>query len=431
MRDATERVVGAAHILRAQFAGLPLPYAVIERGPVVADPAMFGPVMSRLARAARWRGIARLAVMPYWELTAGAAVRATLDELGWRSVQKMSGAHAATLRLALGRERSTRADGAAEDPDGSAALDTIFAGSEFRKLRQQYRYAERAGVRARRGTAADLPRFVALYRELDETSRACTRNPTRGSTRWRRSTSEPNGSVGLFFTEHESDTVAGALTIRHGRLVTLYLAASARAPRKFSKMVTCLVAAVAWAQRDRLRLRPGRRADDRRHRREAAVDRAVQARLLDDALRPDRRARALAVGRDSLPAGIAVCAASWRFLRPARLEPAVNLLVALAHVRLGEAAPDRRARSLAPPRHLAAPERGRRAQRRGQRLRREIRASQPVSPSATISGTPPTGTAITGRPSAIASSKPTGSPSVRELQSTASSSAMIVSGSLR
>ena len=55
--------------------------------------------------------------------------------------------------------------------------------------------------------------------------------------------------MGLFFTEHESETVAGALTIRHGRLVTLYLAASARAPRKFSKMVTCLVAAVAWAQR--------------------------------------------------------------------------------------------------------------------------------------------------------------------------------------
>ena len=48
VRDATERVVGAAHILRAQFAGLPLPYAVIERGPVVADSAMFGPVMSRL-----------------------------------------------------------------------------------------------------------------------------------------------------------------------------------------------------------------------------------------------------------------------------------------------------------------------------------------------------------------------------------------------
>ena len=58
-----------------------------------------------------------------------------------------------------------------------------------------------------------------------------------------------NGSVGLFFTEHAGETVAGALTIRHGRLVTLYLAASSREPRKYSKMVTCLVAAIDWARR--------------------------------------------------------------------------------------------------------------------------------------------------------------------------------------
>ena len=68
VRDGAGEVVGAAHVLRAQIAGLPLPYAVIERGPVVADAAMFGPVLSRLTRAARWRGIARLAVMPYWDL---------------------------------------------------------------------------------------------------------------------------------------------------------------------------------------------------------------------------------------------------------------------------------------------------------------------------------------------------------------------------
>ena len=246
VRDATERVVGAAHILRAQIAGLPLPYAVIERGPVVADPAMFGPVVSRLARAARWRGIARLAVMPYWDLTSGAAVRTTLDGQGWRSVQKMSGAHAATLRLALGGAHAGAA--ADEDLDASAALDAIFAGSEFRKLRQQYRYAERAGARARRGTAADLPRFVALYRDLMREQGLHAK-----SDAWFDALAAldfgANGSVGLFFTEHENATVAGALTIRHGRLVTLYLSASSRAPRKFSKMVTCLVAAVAWAHR--------------------------------------------------------------------------------------------------------------------------------------------------------------------------------------
>ncbi len=246
VRDATARVIGSAHILRAQFAGLPLPYAVIERGPVVADPALFGPVLSRIARAARWRGIARLAVMPYWDLTTGEAVLASLDELGWRSVQKMSGAHAATLRLAL--EPGVGAAAVADDRDGSAALDTIFAGSEYRKLRQQYRLAERAGARARRGTVADLPRFVALYRQLMD------QQGLRAKTfSWFDALAAldfgPDGSVGLFFTEHEAETVAGALAIRHGRLVTLYLAASSRAPRKYSKMVTCLVAAVAWAQR--------------------------------------------------------------------------------------------------------------------------------------------------------------------------------------
>jgi lipid II:glycine glycyltransferase (peptidoglycan interpeptide bridge formation enzyme) len=244
VRDATARVVGAAHILRARFAGLPLPYAVIERGPVVADAAMFGPVMSRLARAARWRGIARLAVMPYWDLSTGEAVRATLDGLGWRSVQKMSGAHAATLRLALG---GASAD---DDSDGSGVLDTIFAGSDFRKLRQQYRYAERAGVRARRGTVADLPRFVALYRDLMGEQGLHAK-----SDAWFQELAAldfgPNGSVGLFFTEHEDEIVGGALTIRHGRLVTLYLSASTRAPRKYSKLVTSMVAAVAWARQMR------------------------------------------------------------------------------------------------------------------------------------------------------------------------------------
>ncbi len=248
VRDATDRVVGAAHVLRAQFAGLPLPYAVIERGPVVADPSMFGPVMRRLARAARWRGIARLAVMPYWELAAGEAVRATLDGLGWQSVQKMSGAHAATLRLALAGAGNAKSEDSDADPHGSAALDTIFAGSDFRKLRREYRLAERCGARARRGTAEDLPRFVALYRELMNEQGLHAK-----SDAWFDALAAlefgPNGSVGLFFTELEGDVVAGALTIRHGRLVTLYLAASARAPRKFSKMVISLVAAVAWARR--------------------------------------------------------------------------------------------------------------------------------------------------------------------------------------
>ena len=60
--------------------------------------------------------------------------------------------------------------------------------------------------------------------------------------------------MGLFFTEQAGAPVAVALTIQHGRLVTLLLAASARAPQepapfqKFGKMVPALVAAVEWAR---------------------------------------------------------------------------------------------------------------------------------------------------------------------------------------
>ena len=243
VRDGAGEVVGAAHVLRAQIAGLPLPYAVIERGPVVADAAMFGPVLRRLTRAARWRGIARLAVMPYWDLRvaadagagagAGEMIGATLAAQGWRSVQTAAGAHAATLRLALG--------GRAPGPDA------IFEGGDFKKLRQEIRYAARAGAQARRGTAADLARFVTLYRGLMDQQGLHAK-----SDAWFNALAalgfDADGPVGLFFTEHEGETVAGALTIRHGSLVTLYLAASAPAPRKFSKMVPCLVAAVEWAQ---------------------------------------------------------------------------------------------------------------------------------------------------------------------------------------
>ena len=65
MRDGHGQVTGAAHLLRASLAGLPLPYAVIERGPVLEQPAMLRPFLEQLARAARRRGIARLMIMPY------------------------------------------------------------------------------------------------------------------------------------------------------------------------------------------------------------------------------------------------------------------------------------------------------------------------------------------------------------------------------
>jgi lipid II:glycine glycyltransferase (peptidoglycan interpeptide bridge formation enzyme) len=222
VRDPDGTVVGAAQVLRARAGGLPLPYATIERGPVVADPAALAGVLQAIARAARRRGIARLAVMPYWEAAVGAPALAALRARGWRCIQNAAGAHAATLRLPL----------------GGVAPDQLFAGSEHKKLRQEIRYAERAGAVARRGSAADLPRFAALYRALMQEQGLYAKRDA-----WFRA---------LAALDLGAETVAGALTVRHGRLVTLLLAASARAPqnpdKKLAKMVPCLVAAVEWAR---------------------------------------------------------------------------------------------------------------------------------------------------------------------------------------
>jgi hypothetical protein len=236
VRDAAGTVHGAAQVLRARAAGIPLPYATVERGPVVAEPAVFGPVLRAIARAARRRGIARLDVMPYWDDATGAPVRTALQAGGWCSIQKAGGAHAATLRLALPRDPAT----------------ALYTGSEHKKLRQEVRYAERAGASAGRGAPTDLPRFVALYRALMQ-EQALHAKPDAWFAALAAFDFSPAGDVGLFFTEYAGQAVAGALTIRHGALVTLLLAASARTPppapaHKFARMVPALVAAIDWAR---------------------------------------------------------------------------------------------------------------------------------------------------------------------------------------
>jgi lipid II:glycine glycyltransferase (peptidoglycan interpeptide bridge formation enzyme) len=224
-------VVGAAHVLRARVAGLPLPYAVVERGPVVDDPSLFHPVLEALAREARRHGILRLALTPYWEASASAPVQQALAALGWRCVQTVDGAHAATLRL----------------PCAEKTDEQLFAGGDHAKLRQQIRYAERAGACTRRGSAADVPIFAGLYRALMGGQGLHTKPEP-----WFRALGAhglgPDGPGQLFLTAHQGETIAAALAVRHGRLVTLYMCASGGAPRKFSRTVLALVAIARWAR---------------------------------------------------------------------------------------------------------------------------------------------------------------------------------------
>jgi hypothetical protein len=231
-RDRDRRVVGAAHLLRVSLGGVPLPYAVIERGPVLDDPTMLRPFLDQLVRTARRRGIARLMIMPYLgDDEGGATVTRTLAALGWRGVQTPDAAHATTLRLA-----------AAGKSD-----EALFAGGAFLRLRGKISAAARAGARARRGTAADLSIFGELHGASME------RQGKHGkSAAWLRRVGEqdfgPDGNVGLFVTEHEDRAVAAALVVRHGRLVTYAFGASHPAPSRFSKMVPSLVAAIRWCR---------------------------------------------------------------------------------------------------------------------------------------------------------------------------------------
>jgi len=231
VRGAAGDVIGAACVLRARAAGLPLPYAVIERGPVVDDPALFRSVLAAVARAARRRGILRLLATPYWDVSAGAPVQEALRALGWACVQRFDGAHAATLRL----------------PCAGRSDDQLFAGGDHVKLRQNIRYAERAGARTRRGTADDVPTFARLHGALMAGQSLHGKPPA-----WFRALAAhgltPHGPGALFLTEHEDETIAAALAVRHGRLVTLYMLASAGAPRKFSKSVQALAAIARWAR---------------------------------------------------------------------------------------------------------------------------------------------------------------------------------------
>ena len=181
-------------------------------------------------------------------------IGATLAAQGWRSVQTAAGAHAATLRLALG--------GRAPGPDAifeGGDLQEAAPGDPLRRARRRQLDAARRRSRALRGA---VPRPDGPAGPAREVRRLVQALAALGF--------DADGPVGLFFTEHEGETVAGALTIRHGSLVTLYLAASAPAPRKFSKMVP------AWSPPSSGRRRWAatsirRRADGRRHRREAPV----------------------------------------------------------------------------------------------------------------------------------------------------------------
>jgi hypothetical protein len=224
------RPAGAALVLRPSVAGVRLPWAWVERGPVVQDVAALADVTRALAAALRHRGVARLRVMPYWADGDAERAEAALRSIGLRDVQTPDGPHARTLRVEIGG----RSD------------DELLAGGRREQLRRRVRQAERAGAVARRGGDADWPRLRAMHRALMEgQGRRDKPDAWWGAVR-RFVADDARGA--LFACDYEGRTVAAAIVLRHGAQVTFGWGASTAEDLPFSKSVPALVAAMRWAR---------------------------------------------------------------------------------------------------------------------------------------------------------------------------------------
>jgi hypothetical protein len=222
-------VVGSALVLRPVALGIGLPWAWVERGPVVADVASLAEVTRSLGGALRRRGVVRLRVMPYWADEDAARAEGLLRSIGLRDVQAADGPHACTLRLGLG---------------GVAEAD-LFAGKSKEQVRWRARQAEKAGAIARRGEDGDWVRMREMHRDLMR-SQGKRDRPDAWWDAVRRFVSDD--ARGAFFACDQGDrTIAAAVVLRHGGLATYAWGASVPDKLPFSKAIPALVAAIRWA----------------------------------------------------------------------------------------------------------------------------------------------------------------------------------------
>jgi Acetyltransferase (GNAT) domain/FemAB family len=230
-------LVGAAMILRPRLAGVGLPWAWVERGPVVARASDLGRAVRAIARAAPRRGVFRLGVMPYWADADAETAEAQLLAAGCRDVQKPAGAHACTLRIDIGAK-----------PDRD-----LFAGAARQQVRWRAAQAEKAGARARPGASEDWGRLRAMHGTLME-SQGRRDKPLAFWLALERHVGEsaepgrPGRRGALFVCEHRGRVVAASVVLLHGGRATYAWGASVADKLPFSKAVPALVAGVRWAR---------------------------------------------------------------------------------------------------------------------------------------------------------------------------------------
>lgn len=224
------KVVGSGVVLQPHASFLGAPVLRLERGPVTDDPERVAEVSRALCRAARLRGIGRVQVMPYWAGDEAAAVERSLREVRFRSVQELDGAHACTLRIAIGGKK---------DAD-------ILAGGERRKLRSELKQAEQKGARVRVGTADDVKTFARLHADLMGRQGKGTKPDAFYDCLAERV--GPDGPAAIYLCEHEGEPVAAVLVVRHAKQTTFVMGASDASRRPFTKMAPALMAAIRAAR---------------------------------------------------------------------------------------------------------------------------------------------------------------------------------------
>ncbi len=227
------RVVGAALVMRPYVRGIPLPFAMIERGPVCNDPSDVGRVAAAMAVAARRHGVGRLQVMPYWAGEDATRVETALLRARFRLVHAFDSAHAMTLRLEIEKKSD----------------DAILAGKDREALRRKLRQAEKAGATVRRGTPEDMRKLEDLHGELMR-GQARSDKPRAFFERLAASlvADSKGGRGALFLCTHEAETISALFAILHGRVATFVLGATSSVQRSISKMALPMMAAIRWAR---------------------------------------------------------------------------------------------------------------------------------------------------------------------------------------
>lgn len=223
-------IVGAALVLRSTLGPLGLPFAQVERGPVVAAPERLSEVLVHLRRALLARGIVRLSVMPYLADDDVGPAERTLADLGYHPIDDPAGAHVRTLRMPI--DAPNEAD--------------VFAGSERKTLRYELKQAKKLGVRTDRVRGDGCRAFFAL---MDETLSAQGKPSPKPA--FAAALGEVTGyseRVACFVSRDDERDLGGVVVVRTDTRLHLAHGATSLAKRPYSKMSPPLAAAITWAR---------------------------------------------------------------------------------------------------------------------------------------------------------------------------------------